>query len=121
MINKIHIIFGHKIDHTILWERYVVLRRHTQSVYDAALLKYNNSIRESLSTAMHPRNWWSTLSTFLLGVNSTLTSIRTGDSSVTYDLFKTAEVFFSFFRINRVIRNSVFLQLVFPILNSVIF
>ena len=29
-------------------------RRHAQSVYDAALLEYNDSIRESLSTEMHP-------------------------------------------------------------------
>ena len=54
-------------------------RRRAQSVFDAALLEYNNSIRESLSTAMYPHKWWSTLKAFLFGVNSSLTLIRTDD------------------------------------------
>ena len=41
-------------------------RRHAQSVYDAALLEYNNSIRESLSTAMHPHSGGLLLRIFFL-------------------------------------------------------
>ena len=92
-------------------------RRHAQSVYDAALLEYNNDIRESLSTALHPLKWWFTLKTFLFGVNSSLPLIRTDDGFVTYDPSIKEELFLPFFRINRVIRNSIFLQLVFPNLN----
>ena len=65
-----------------------------QSVYDEALLKYNKGIRESLSTAIFPHKWWSTLKTFLFGVNSSLPPIRTNDGFVTYDPSKKADVFF---------------------------
>ena len=68
-------------------------RRHAQSVYDAAFLEYINSICESLSTALHPHKWWSTLKTYLFGVNSSLPPIRTDDGSVTYDSSKKADVF----------------------------
>ena len=63
-----------------LWDEDVVHRCHVQSVYNAVLLEYNNRIRESLSTAMHPHKWWSTLKTFLFGVNSSLPPIRTDES-----------------------------------------
>ena len=43
-------------------------RLHTQSVYDAALLKYNNSILKSNASTQVV----STLKTFLYGVNSSL-------------------------------------------------
>ena len=76
-----------------LWEEYVLHRRHAQYVYDAALLEYNNGIRESLSTAMHPHKWWSTLKTFLSGVNSSLSPI-----SVTYDPSKMKEGFSKVFQ-----------------------
>ena len=67
-------------------------RRYAQSIYDAALFEYNNNIRESLS-AMHPHKCWSTLKTFLFGVNSSLPLIYTDDGSVTYEPSKKAEVF----------------------------
>ena len=35
-----------------MWEEYVMQRRNTKSVYDVALLEYNN-ICDSLSTALH--------------------------------------------------------------------
>ena len=70
----------------------VVYRRH------AVLLEYNKGICESLSTAMHPHKWWSTLKTFLFGVNSSLPPIRTDDGSVTYDPSKKAEVFSTVFQ-----------------------
>ena len=92
-----------------LWEEYVVHRRHAQYVYDAALLEYNNDIRQSLSTALHPHKWWSTLKTFLFGVNSSLPPIRTDNGSVTYDPSKKAEVFSKVFKVKRVIKNSIFL------------
>ena len=66
-----------------MWKEYVVYRRHVQSVYDVAFLEYKNSISESLS--MHPNKWWSTLKTFLFGVNSSLPPIKTDDGSATYD------------------------------------
>ena len=55
-------------------------RRHAQSVYDAALLEYNNSIREILSPAMHLHKLWFTLKTFLFGGNFSLH--HTNDGSV---------------------------------------
>ena len=61
------------------------------------LLTYN-SIRESLSTAMHTHKLWSTLKTFLFGVNSFLTPIRTDDGSFTYDPSKMAEVISTVFQ-----------------------
>ena len=70
-----------------------MFRHNAQSVYDAALLEYNNSIHESLSTAIHPHKWWSTLKTFLFCLNSSLPTIRTDDDSVTYDQSKKADVF----------------------------
>ena len=60
-------------------------RRHAQSVYDAVLLEYNNSICGSLSTVMHPHK------SFLFGMNLSL--IHTDDGSVTYDPSKMTEVF----------------------------
>ena len=66
--------------------------------YDVLVLEYNNSIPVSLSTAMHPHKWWSTLKTFLFGVNSSLPSIWTDDGSVTYDTSKIAEVFSTVFQ-----------------------
>ena len=82
-----------------MWEEYVVHRRHAQSVYDTVLLDYYNSILESLSTEMHSNKWWSTLKTFLFGVNSSLPPTRTDGGSVTYDQSKKAEVFlYSFFQ-----------------------
>ena len=92
--------------------------RHAQSVYDAALLEYNNGICESLSTALKPHKCRFILKTFLFGVNLSLSSISTNDGSVTYDPSKKAEVFCTFFKINKVIRNSIFLQFVFQNLNS---
>ena len=55
-------------------------------------------VSESFSTAMHPHKWWSTLKTFLFGVNSSLPPIRTDDGSVTYDPSKKAEVFSTVFQ-----------------------
>ena len=71
-----------------LWKEYVVHRCHAQSIYDTALLEYNNSICESLSTAMHPHKWWSTLKTFLFGVNSSLSPIRTKIAKVFSTVFQ---------------------------------
>ena len=90
-----------------------------QYVYDAAFLEYNNGIRELLSTAMHSHKWWSTLKTFLFGVNSSLPPIRTDDGSLKQNMphLKRQKFFLLFFRINRVIKNSIFLQHAFPILN----
>ena len=65
-------------------------RRHAHFVYDGALLEYNNDIRDSLSTAMHPYKCRSTIKTFLFDVNSSLHSIRTDDGSVTHDPSKKA-------------------------------
>ena len=90
---------------------------HAQSVYDVALLEYNNSIHEVLSTAIHPHKWWSRPKTFLFGVNFSLPPIRTENDSVTYDPSKMAE---DFLHLSRMIRNSIFLQLFFPILNPLI-
>ena len=64
-------------------------RRRAMSVFDAVSLLYNNGIHESLSKAMQ---WWSTLRTFLFGVNSSLSPIRTDDGTVTYDPSKKAEL-----------------------------
>ena len=97
-----------------MWEEYVIHRCHAQSVYDAALLEHNNSIRELLLTSIHPHKWWSTLKTSLFGVNSSLPLIRTNDGSVIYGPSKKAEVFFAVFQNKKVIRNSIFLQRVFP-------
>ena len=58
-------------------------------MYDSALLEYNKGIRESLSTAIHPHKWWSTLKTFFC-VNLSLPPIRTDNGSVTYDPSKKA-------------------------------
>ena len=43
-----HIFSGYRIDHTF----------YAHYVYDVALFEFNNSIHESLSTAMHPHKWW---------------------------------------------------------------
>ena len=66
-------------------------RRQAQPVYDAAVLKYKNRICKSLSIAMHPYKRWSTLKTFLFGVNFSLPPIRTDN---TYNSSEMAEVFF---------------------------
>ena len=70
-------------------------RRRAHFVYDVALLEYNNSIRDSLSTAIH--KWWSTYKMFLFGANSSLSPTRTADGTVTYDSFKIAVVFSTVF------------------------
>ena len=82
----------------LLWDNYVQQRRHAQYVFGIAHTEYNNGIRESLLTASHPRKWWSTLKTFLFGVNTSLPPIRTEDGSVTADPSKMAEVFSSVFQ-----------------------
>ena len=82
----------------LLWDNYVQHRRHAESVYNVARNEYNNVIRESLSTASQPRKWWSTLKTFLFGVDSSLPPIRSEDGSVTSDPSKMAEVFSSVFQ-----------------------
>ena len=76
-----------------LWEEYVMHKRHAQLIYDAALLKYNSIICDSLSTALHPHKWWSILKIFHLGANSFLPPNPTDDGSVQYDPSKMAEVF----------------------------
>ena len=91
----------HKI--TCLKKKYIyfiikIISKKCSYVYDAALLEYNNGIRESLLTAMHPHKWWFTLKTFLFGVNSSVLPIRTDDGSVTYDPSKKAEVFSTVFQ-----------------------
>ena len=58
---------------------------------------HNNSIRESLLTGMHPHKRWSTLKTFLFGVNSSLPSIYIDYGSFSYDPSKKVEVFSTIF------------------------
>ena len=60
VINNMHIVSGHRIDHIFVGGVHIA--------HIAALLEYNNSIRESILTAMHPHKWWSTLKTLLFGV-----------------------------------------------------
>ena len=78
IINKIHNVSGHGIDHTFCG-------RSMYSVYEAALLENNNVVRELLSTAMHLHKWWSPLKSFLFGVNASLSIIRIDGGFVAYN------------------------------------
>ena len=58
----------------LLWDNYVILRRQAQLVYNNAQTEYNNLIRDSLSSATNSHKWWSTLKTFLFGVEHIFTA-----------------------------------------------
>ena len=96
-----------------LWQEYVVHRRHVQSFYDAALLEYNNCIRDSLSTAMQPHSGGLLLKHFFLArIPVYLVLLHMTN-------LKWQSVFCRFSEYTEwVIRNSIFLQLVFQIQNS---
>ena len=91
----------------------MVYKCHVQSIYGVALLEYNNSVRDSLSTAMHPLKWWPTLKTFIFDVNSSLPLIQTDDSSITYVSSKMTEVFSTIFQNKQSDQVFKILQLVF--------
>ena len=81
-----------------LWDNYVRQRRRAQSVYSDAQQEYNNSLRVSLSGETQSHRWWSSLKSFLFGVDTALPPIRRNDGSLAYDPSDVAEVFSSVFQ-----------------------
>ena len=116
IINKTHIVSSHRIDQTFVEWVCSAHRRHAQSVYDASLLEYNNSIRELLSTAMHPHKWWATLKSFFLVLISLYIPFGLMIVLLHMTHLKWQKFFLQLIRMNRVIRNSIILQLIFKIL-----
>ena len=76
-----------------MWDEYVRCRRRAQAIYNVACTEYNNSLCDSLTSAQHSHKWWSSLKTFLFGVNTSLPPMRTEDGSVPCSPSEMAEVF----------------------------
>ena len=82
----------------LLWEDYVRVRDHAQSVNEAARRVYNDKIRDTLAEASHSNKWWSSLKNFLFGIDSALPPIRKENGAVSFDPSVKAEVFSSVFQ-----------------------
>ena len=72
-------------------------RYQVQSVYDAALLEYNNSICDSFLAEIHTHKWWSTLKIYFW-CEFSLPPIQTDYSSDTFDQSKITEIFLHFLK-----------------------
>ena len=67
------------------WNNFVIARTEAQVVYASAEAEYRRHLQNTLSGASQPHKWWSTLKSFLFGVESALPPLRKADGSITFD------------------------------------